>query len=726
MLENLRMKIAQSLYPRKAREINLSSFAMPGQPIYSDMTVRKATREGYKLSLYVYRAVRTIVEAGSGIPWVVLDKDGEQILNHPFELVMKRPNPYQSGQDIMEFLIAHRKLCGNALWMPMYARGIKEIWMVMPDLVKPIPSVIPGEWLSGWQVEEAGGKQKIMPPETFIHFMQFDPGNPYWGVGDLQAAARTVDTDNEAQDTQKVSMQNRGIPSGIFQHSEPLSPEQFEEQNRRVREIFLEKTKRREPWVLGAGASWQPMSLSPVELDFLMSRRDAKRDIAGAFNVDPWFLGDRENSTYNNVAEARKGLYENNIIPMLDDVKATMNLVIAPMYPGDITISYDTSNIAALREDFGKKVTQAQSLWAMGVPFNQINDTLELGFQEFPGWDSGYLPFSVMPTGVSGDTEVISPQVEPLNGIQVTAIQEVIRNLIDGLLPPTVALELLVGVGIDRARAQAMITAAVAFTPTVPQAEVIEGLPVKKKFTEEQKTVYWKRIDARRQAYWPLIQKKALTLYKVEGEAVARAIDSKALKFSIDELERLASNAIGAQKQKWLDMIAAVGKAILWDFGAQVASDIGFTFNPTTPAVKQWLKDHATANVTSILDTNLADVKRIIIQGTEDNIGNSAIARQLRQFYDEGAASKAMRVARTETAQAAGYGQHESARQSGVMNTHTWLSSRDDRVRDSHLDVDGEEQPLNEPYSNGLAYPGDPSGDAEDVINCRCAEQFGT
>ena len=41
---------------------------------------------------------------------------------------------------------------------------------------------------------------------------------------------------------------------------------------------------------------------------------------------------DRYHSTYNNVVEARKGLYEDVGIPMLDDIKATLNLKVAPLY----------------------------------------------------------------------------------------------------------------------------------------------------------------------------------------------------------------------------------------------------------------------------------------------------------------------------------------------------------------------------------------------------------
>ena len=39
----------------------------------------------------------------------------------------------------------------------------------------------------------------------------------------------------------------------------------------------------------------------------------------------------------------------------------------------------------------------------------------------------------------------------------------------------------------------------------------------------------------------------------------------------------------------------------------------------------------------------------------------------------------------------------------------------------SHQKVDGEIRELDEPFSNGLMFPGDPAGGAAEVVNCRCA-----
>ena len=49
-----------------------------------------------------------------------------------------------------------------------------------------------------------------------------------------------------------------------------------------------------------------------------------------------------------------------------------------------------------------------------------------------------------------------------------------------------------------------------------------------------------------------------------------------------------------------------------------------------------------------------------------------------------------------------------------------WNAVLDGKTRESHRLVDKEWRELEEPFSNGLMYPGDPKGKASEVINCRC------
>ncbi len=760
MFEKLRLNVARAITPKAAaalsqNRLNLASALTPGAPVYSDMTVRKASREGYKMSVSIYRGVRTIIQAASAIPWIALDDDGTMLPDHDFTKLMARPNTEFSGQDMIEMLIGHLCLAGNGLWQPLMVNGrAREFWPVMPDLVQPIPSEVSGKWLDGYQITLTGGGQKVVPPETFIHFMQTDPGNPYWGIGPLMAAARTVDTDNEAQDTQKVSMQNRGIPSGILSPTEgELTEEEYLEQKKRFEADYTGKSKRRGTWFFNKGMKWEQMGLSPVEMDYIASRLSNKRDIAAALGISPIFLGDLEQSSYNNMAEARKALYQDAVIPMLDDIKATLQMKVGDSF--GIQVGYDLSNVAALREDFGKKVISAQTLWNMSVPFDQINSNLELGFEEFPGWNRSYIPFGLMPAGEGGSTEQdiaqpVDGQVvdtaaniaagDKLNGIQITAAQTVIRNLIDGLIPAFVALELLVAVGIDRDNAQMMIDASTSFTPTVSQIQEAISSPAKSRLlgqpknkamqadTEEQKAALWKRQDTRRQGWWAVVGKKITPLYDNEATAILKALKGK----TEADAARAAQSAIESTADGWIKAMTAAYTAVVEDIGTQTAQDLGMKpksakaqiFDPFSESAITWIKKQAGSTVKTILDTDIEAVRQIILNGFTDGQGIPEISKLIRSFYDDNSAWKAARVARTEVSKAASFGQVQAAKQSGVVDKKIWLTARDSAVRDLHQEMEGESVSLDSNFSNGLEAPG-LGDDPAQIINCRCVLLFG-
>ena len=190
-----------------------------------------------------------------------------------------------------------------------------------------------------------------------------------------------------------------------------------------------------------------------------------------------------------------------------------------------------------------------------------------------------------------------------------------------------------------------------------------------------------------------------------------------------------ARKAIDAGRPEWEKMLTAICAALIEDFGNEIADDLGaeksmvpseakWTFDPMSAAVRAWIAKHAAENVKHILITNIDDVKRVIIAGVDENLSTAQIGRNLRQYYVDHSPFKAMRTARTETSHAAGFGQREAAKQSGVVKRRQFIPSRDDRVRDEHAAMDGEIADFNEPYSDGSMFPG------ENSINCRCVEGY--
>lgn len=118
------------------------------------------------------------------------------------------------------------------------------------------------------------------------------------------------------------------------------------------------------------------------------------------------------------------------------------------------------------------------------------------------------------------------------------------------------------------------------------------------------------------------------------------------------------------------------------------------------------------------------------------NTGNVLAKDQIDRMVDRYAARyvayRAETIARTEALRSVHEGAYEMLQQvvdAGKADDEdlirSWVTAHDDRVRDSHAEMDGQEvSGLDEPFISGLGnelmYPGDPDAPAEDVIQCRC------
>ena len=110
-------------------------------------------------------------------------------------------------------------------------------------------------------------------------------------------------------------------------------------------------------------------------------------------------------------------------------------------------------------------------------------------------------------------------------------------------------------------------------------------------------------------------------------------------------------------------------------------------------------------------------------RGIASSMGYKEIARNIRGDSNV-SYNNAVRIARTEghrVHMSAAFDAQNKAKEAGADIVKQWDSTLDKNVRDSHAKVDGEIKELDKKFSNGLMYPSDPAGAAEEVINCRCA-----
>jgi phage portal protein BeeE len=83
-------------------------------------------------------------------------------------------------------------------------------------------------------------------------------------------------------------------------------------------------------------------------MDFIAAKHSSARDIALAFGVPPQLLGIPGDNTYNNLKEARIALWEQTIIPLVDNTLKYINKWLRSILECDFEITYNPDNIPAL------------------------------------------------------------------------------------------------------------------------------------------------------------------------------------------------------------------------------------------------------------------------------------------------------------------------------------------------------------------------------------------
>lgn len=143
----------------------------------------------------------------------------------------------------------------------------------------------------------------------------------------------------------------------------------------------------------------------------------------------------------------------------------------------------------------------------------------------------------------------------------------------------------------------------------------------------------------------------------------------------------------------------------------------------TDSKISQGLYERLGEDTNNLKKVIRAQLSRGIANGSSWNEIAAEIANCMNSPFNQ-AYNNAARIARTEghriQCQSAMDAQRE-ARERGADIVKQWDATLDNRTRKSHQKVDGELRELDEMFSNGLMFPGDPQGTASEVINCRCA-----
>ncbi len=300
------------------------------------------------------RSVRLVAEGAGGAPLISSSPELTA-------LVTAR----SSGQSLIETLAAHLLLHGNAYVQILTDPGgnISELYALRPERVSVEPDA------SGWPVayryrvgERTTRLRAAEPGERgeIAHLKAFNPIDDHYGLGCLGAATGAVAIHNAAATWHKALLDNAARPSGALVYDpgdgSALSRDQFERLRGELDASFSGAGNAGRPMLLEGGLTWQALSLSPADMDFVGLKAAAAREIAMAFGVPPMLLGLPGDATYANYREANRALWRLAILPLADTILSSLGQALSGWFES-ASIRVDLDRVTALAED-------RERLWA--------------------------------------------------------------------------------------------------------------------------------------------------------------------------------------------------------------------------------------------------------------------------------------------------------------------------------------------------------------------------
>jgi HK97 family phage portal protein len=653
----------------------------------------------YAQCVWVYFCVNTISQNIARVPLKVMsgvkgnkDKEKEMNAGQLYDL-FEQPNPFMSKRELIESTEVYMGLRGEAFWVLEGRTNVtqvpKEIWCWNPDRFREITD--DNGWLIGWEVESKGGKVKI-PAEDVVQFKYFNPFNLYRGMSPLSASSLPVKSHYNASKYNEIFFEQGASLGGFVQVKEQMTDIAFNRMKNQLKERYQGLDKMHTIMLLEDGAEFKDMKVSHRDMEFIKSKKIGREEIFAVYKVNAVVGGLFEDvKSYQGQEIAHKTFWKECLIPKMTNREEKLwQQFTMKIKGGREWVKFDLTGIEALQEDLESKMKIAKEMWMMGVPLDEINRKLNLGLENLPDADLGWIPTNMKP---SDGTIILPTESNKRNGNNKKITQISQGKAGSGI--------------IDTANKQLLW----------------------KTFATKQVTLE-KQLHQKLRKYIFNQRKKVLegffNVYKSINTSTVLDIQKKGIvDVLIDTDEEL---------KLLIDILEPVYMIGMEEGADMIAEELGlggFQFDPLDPAFLEPATLKIKTIPKEILDTIKSQLDDAIRTGLAHGETVTEVAERIRSIYNH-TMSRQMTIARTETASSINQGRFSMLKKQNVEQ-HEWLTALDANVRGNdpsdqfdHTVLDGAIANVGSKFKDksgtirNLRHPNDPQGYAGDVINCRC------
>lgn len=320
----------------------------------------EAQAELYQRLSWVYVAVTITAQAAAGEPFNVKKLAGEKaehIENHPFELLLRHPNPLQSRMEFLEALVGFRQLTGNAyIWLNRAGPDVppSEMWIIPPSRIEPVPDQ--RLYIKGYAYDPGTGQKILLEPWEVCHLKRFHPLNRFVGLSAIESLAVTATGDMAmAKWNTAYFDKQHAKPAGALAFADPIAESDWVTLQRDI-ETQYGGTQRRMMLLRNAGksgVSWLQFGVNQKDMEFLAGRTFNKEEIFAA--LAPGLSSMLAvNATEANSMAGRATFSEMTVWPIHQAIAEKFSSDILPAYGDNLVGEFDdvrvTDRVTQLQE----------------------------------------------------------------------------------------------------------------------------------------------------------------------------------------------------------------------------------------------------------------------------------------------------------------------------------------------------------------------------------------
>lgn len=725
--------------------------------------IERAVTEGFERVIWVFKAVNTIGADHARLPFR-LRQGGQIVQDHPLcHVLNKKANKLETGQVFRKRLSAQISLSKPGAFVEkLYsnANTIKEVHLLPPDRVE----IMPGEPGTGvlvdhFRLTRRDGGYREIDPKNVLWFREPHPLDPYSGVTPLEAAGLSVELDYFARLYNVSFMRNDGRPGGVLAVKGPTGgPARVSEpeMDRLESKFGRGPVEAGKISVVEGELDYVDLAARPRDMQYGQTSKNSKVELLSAYGVPESVLGYSADRTFDNA--------DNELYVYWSRTMFAHNEIIVSGFDedsdDDLEGFLDTSGVEVLERHERAKREEARSEVEAGLrSIKSYADLAGYGdeIDDTPHTRALFIPSGKTPLPSREDDAKALGLEQPTDEEPADELppEPAAPALAAGPGPaevvgqPAIAEASTPDMGQQPAALPPGYAPAAAIAPPAPAAKAIPFgarpvLRVKRAAPTPVEQILESELDERARDRLEDTIATALTVlstrwlartqerlkspksrkgtrhWQADGPTDTRggtkALDSAK---AVDE-DRWASEAeIGTKPIIQAAAVAAAAALI-----ADLEEDNGGAL-PTQTLVAGLVA----AVVRLISDSASRQAMRLIRLINEADQSEQTLS-EIVAMVDEQAAkltSWASGVATT-AATATMNGARDAAAEEigatgGTEIIRQWLSRRDEKVRDSHEEADGQTQPLGQPFLVGeslLRFPCDPLAPVHETANCRC------